>query len=83
MNRVWLPPPFGFVKINIFVAEPEALLVNGNPNSVGIIIRDHNGFFVWGVIGPVKDLTIFQVQLWSIHLGLKEAYSRGYFDTLI
>lgn len=83
MNRVWIPPPFDFVKINIFVAEPVSPLVNENPNSVGIIMRDHNGFLIWGVMGPIKDLSLFQVQLWSIHMGLKEAYTRGYFNTLI
>lgn len=83
MNRVWLPPPQGFVKINIFMATAEAPLPNGNTNSIAIIIRYHNGFLVWGVMGPVRNLSEFQVQLWAIHLGMNEAYSRGYNNTLI
>lgn len=83
MNRVWVPHPVEFVKINIFVATPVEPLANGNSNGVGIIMRNHNGFLVWGVMCPVKDLTEYQTQLWAIHKGMKEAYSRGFFNTLI
>lgn len=83
MERVWMPPPVGFAKINIFVAVPEEPVPNGNLNGISIIIRDHNGFLIWGIMGPVKDLNLFQVQLGVIHLGMKEAYARGYGDLLI
>lgn len=67
----------------MFEAIPDAPLANKNENGVGIIVHDHNGFLVWGVMGPIRDLTHFQVLLWSIHLGMKEAYAYGYNDVLI
>lgn len=82
MENVWIPPPEGFAKVNIFVAVPNIPLENGNSNGVGIILRDHNGFLLWGTMGPVHGLTHFQTQLWSVHI-MKEAYARGKNDVLI
>lgn len=83
MNNVWIPPPEGFVKINIFEAIPDFPLDNGNTNGIGIILRDHNGFLLWGIMGPIHGLSHFQTQLWAIHMGMKEAYARGRNDMLI
>lgn len=83
MNRAWVPPPEGFAKVNLFVKVPEAPLANGNENGVGIVIRDHQGLLIWGSMGPVHGLTPFQVQLWTVHTGMKEAYARGYNDVHI
>lgn len=83
MNNVWIPPSEDFVKINIFEAVPDHPLANGNTNRVGIIIRDHNGFLLWGTVGPVHGLSHYQTQLWAIHKGMKESYARGRNDMLI
>lgn len=50
---------------------------------LGIIIRDHNGFLVWRVMYHVRDLSHSQVQPWVIHMGINEAFSRGYNNMLI
>lgn len=83
INRVWIPPPRDFSKINIFVASPEAPLENGNENRVGLIMRDPNRFLIRGLMGLERNLNLLQVQLWSIHRGMKEAYTRGLNNVLV
>lgn len=83
MNRVWIAPPEGFIKSNIFVVSPEVPLRNGNQNGVDIVLRNHRGFLVWGIIGPMHDLILFQTQLWAIHSSIKDAYARGFNDVLV
>lgn len=46
-------------------------------------MRDHNGFLVWGIMEPVHDLTDFQIQLWTVHKDIKEAFSRDFNNLLI
>lgn len=36
-----------------------------------------------GLIGPVKEVTHFQAQLWTNHTSMKEAYARNYNDICI
>lgn len=60
MNRVWLPPPQDFVKVNIFVVTLGVPLANGNENGVGIIMWYQNGFLIWGVMGLVPNTIFFK-----------------------
>lgn len=83
MDNIWVTPPEEFVKINIFEAVPEFPLANGNTKGICIIIRDHNGFLLWGAMGPVHGLSHYQSQLWTIHKGMNESYTRGRNDMLI
>ncbi|KAK1383623.1 hypothetical protein POM88_021358 [Heracleum sosnowskyi] len=46
-------------------------------------MRDHNGFLICGVMGSFKDMTHFQAQLWAVHMGMKEAFSRSLNKMLI
>lgn len=62
---------------------PDHPLENGNTNGIGIVIRDHQGRFIMGLMGPIKEVTHFQAQLWAIHTSMKEAYSRNYNDLCI
>lgn len=78
IHFVWVPPPFGYVKVNVFECVTEPPLHNGNSNSVGLVMRDHNGTFIWGETGAVQGLSHFQCQLWAVHKGIKETYRRGF-----
>lgn len=59
MNRVWVSPSLGFVKINILQVSSHIHIPNGNINGISIIMKDHNDFLIWGVMRPVKDPTNF------------------------
>lgn len=46
-------------------------------NGIGIIARDHDGKFLWGVMGPLKGLEGFKSQACTVHLALKIAFQRS------
>ncbi|KAK1397048.1 hypothetical protein POM88_006911 [Heracleum sosnowskyi] len=76
MNNVWFPPPQNVVKINVHGVIDEIPWANGNTNGVGIIVRDHNSRFLWGIMAPMHGLEGFQSQIWAIHLAMKITFQR-------
>lgn len=59
------------------------LLLNGKMNGIGILARDENGEFVWGLMGPLKDVNVFESQLWANHFAMKYAYLKDYPSVII
>lgn len=49
-------------------------LANGNTNGIGLVVRDHDGNSLWGIMGPLQGMEGFQYQLWAIHLAMKLAF---------
>lgn len=73
MDVAWVPPVSPFVKINVHCLEPENPPLNGNTNSVGVIIRDSEGQMLWAAMGPRKGMNAVLAELWSIHGALVQA----------
>lgn len=58
-----VPPPANVVKISVHCVFDEVPEANENSNSLGIIARDHDMVFLWGVMGPFKDVVGVESQL--------------------
>lgn len=76
MDNSWIPPPEDVIKINVNGVFVEAPLENGNQNDIGLVARDHEGSFLWGVMGPLCGMNGFQAQLWAIHLAMHIAFKK-------
>lgn len=74
MNDGRFPPLNDFVKINVYGASSENPLENGNSNGIGILARNEDGRSLWGIMGPLKELNMFQSQLWAIHVGMRFSF---------
>lgn len=42
-----------------------------------MVARDHEGAFLWGIMGPLLGMNGFQTQLWAIHKAICTAFTKG------
>lgn len=71
-HYTWKAPLRGQFKVNVHVLH-NPRQHNGNNNGVGIVIRDHRGRLVRGLIGTIRGLSPLATQLWALHMGLNQA----------
>lgn len=74
MDPSWEPPRRGFVKVNIRASTVDEALQNGNVNGIGILARDHQAKYLWGIMGPMRGVGFLELQLWAIHKAMVTAY---------
>lgn len=71
MDNLWFPPLVNVVTINVHGVYDDVPTVNGNSKCIDIVARDHNGVFLWEVMGPLKAVEGIESQFWAIHLAMK------------
>ena len=76
MDPSWESPKRGYVKVNIRASTLADALQNGNVNGVGILARDHRATYLWGIMGPMREVGFLELQLWAIHKVMLTAYKR-------
>lgn len=73
LHNLWFPPAQGVVKSNVHDVVDEEPNHNGVLNSIEMVAIDHAGRFLWGVMGPMRDMKGLQPQIWVIHQAMKLA----------
>ncbi|KAL1818411.1 hypothetical protein ACET3Z_013280 [Daucus carota] len=76
MASSWVPPRRNFVKVNVRASTIADPLPNGNINGVGILARNNRMEYLWGLMGPMKDIGFLELQLWAIHKAMVTAYEK-------
>lgn len=66
------------MKINVHWVQPTAPSPLGNPNGVGVILRDSGENKLWGAMGPLNDMDEMEATLWAAHAATIEAWKLGF-----
>ncbi|WOH09263.1 hypothetical protein DCAR_0728719 [Daucus carota subsp. sativus] len=74
MDYMWEPPEAAFVKINVHCLTVAQPLLNGNSNSVGVIVRDPTGKELWSAAGPMPGKSKLQATVWGIYHGALQCH---------
>ncbi|WOG91988.1 hypothetical protein DCAR_0311244 [Daucus carota subsp. sativus] len=77
MQKTWVFPTKGFVKVNVHAFTLPEPYPNGNDSCIRIMIRDHKGTIIVMVYGTIRNLTERANELWAILAGLKMAFLEG------
>lgn len=78
-NINWEVPATGFVKLNC----DGAVRSFYEAAACGGVLRDDNGFFLWGYSVKLGKCTVPQAELWAIIHGLKLAKERGFAQIIV
>ncbi|KAL4352609.1 hypothetical protein GQ457_06G035460 [Hibiscus cannabinus] len=72
-NVKWSPPPNGWLCLN----SDASLSHSSGVGSVGGVVRDHSGAFLFSYSKSIGTTTVLQAELWGILEGLRIARDRG------
>lgn len=71
LNNLWFVPALRVIKINVHCVVDEIMHPNDNLNSIGMVARDHEGKFLWSVIGLLKCMKRVRSKIWAVHQAMK------------
>ncbi|GMJ02217.1 hypothetical protein like AT4G29090 [Hibiscus trionum] len=71
---VWHPPIQGGVCLNVDGSSSSS----SKHCSIGGLLRDTNGSWLWGFYKHVGTASVLQTELWAIYIGLLQAWEHGY-----
>lgn len=74
MQKYWVIPAKGYVKVNVHALTLPEPYPNGNDSGIGIMVRDHEVTIILMVSGTIRNLTERANELWALLVGLKMAF---------
>lgn len=77
MQKTWVFPAKGFVKVNVHAFTLPEAYPNDNDSGIGIVIRDHKGTIIVMVSGTIRNLTERTNELWALLVGIKMVFLEG------